>query len=158
MEELAVLVAMVAVFATIISATRSSIRNEAHHLVSVIQGILNELSDLSHSKASAPYQYEALCNLKCDLLESSLNLLVRRCSSRFFFDADVETFRVNFIALLSRLRDDAAVSDSSSVDGFDSVSELYRTNAYIKGMYALVNGYVGERFRPIFEKRECSSG
>lgn len=138
-------VAVTAIVATVGSTIRSSVRNEAHHLATVIQGILNEISGLTNERFESHSHYEAIGNLKCDLLESALQLLVRRCSTRIMFDANVGQFESDFIELLSDLRDEIACNDCS-----DEITSFYRVNANVKEMYSLLNNFIGERFRPVF--------
>lgn len=142
-------VAVIAVVATITSAIRSSVRNEAHHLATVIQGILNEISELTNGKFETFSNCEAVGNLKCDLLESALQLLVRRCATRILFDGNVKQFEADFIGHLSDLRNELASTNNS-----DPTRAFYRTNAKVKEMYTLLNSFIGERFRPLFESRD----
>ncbi|MGY2215728.1 hypothetical protein [Pseudomonas sp. SDO558_S425] len=166
MDMLALVVGVSAIVAAMILAVRSSVRNEAHHQVTVIQELLKEISEVTHvffldvSGSSSPKSilvanlagkalaYESRCSMKCDLLESSLVLLVRRCSRVWFFDADVEVFHSDFIELLGRLRDALSSGAYSNNVGVQSV---FTVDAHLVRLHIRVNDYIGERFRPIFE-------
>lgn len=168
MDFIALVVAVVAVVAAIVSATSSSVRNEAHHQVTLIQELLKEISEATHSffvdMAASPtgedeaskkivlkkkaLVYELSCSVKCDLLESSLQLLVRRCSRVWFFDAEVETFRSDGIALLGNLRD---VLSDCAYSNADNTTAMHKVDANLVRLHVLLNEYIGERFRPIFE-------
>ena len=169
MDGIALIVARVAIVTSIRSTISSSVRGEVHQQASLIQGLLAELSNLAHEhylwsmtsiegsdeqvaiiKAQKANAHEALCSMKCDLLESTLVLLVRRCARRFFFDADVEVFEVNYTRLIGNLRNELSGSCYAE-DGH--ITFLYRIDARLVGLYAGLNEYVGERFRPVFEVR-----
>ncbi|MDO8771975.1 MAG: hypothetical protein Q7K57_25370 [Burkholderiaceae bacterium] len=164
MELLALSVALVAIATSIISTLRASVRNEAQHQATLIQDLIKELSEASHRHClSAPLlqkgdpdllraatSHEALCNLKCDLLESTLQLFTRRCASYLFFDANSEIFQSEFVEVLGRLRNEASYAAHNNERASES---LYRINSILHNLYALVNEYIGERFRPIFERR-----
>jgi hypothetical protein len=167
MDFIALVVAVVAIVATIISATSSSVRNEAHHQVTLIQELLKEISEATHNffvdMAASPtieneaskgvflkkaLVYELSCSVKCDLLESSLQLLVRRCSRVCFFDAEVEKFRSDGIALLGNLRD---VLSDCAYSKVGNTTAMHKVDANLVRLHVLLNEYIGERFRPIFE-------
>lgn len=167
MDFIALVVAIVAIVAAIVSATSSSIRNEAHHQVSMIQELLKEISEATHlffvDMAASPTAvdkaskgialkkslvYELSCSVRCDLLESSMQLLVRRCSRVWFFDADVEIFRSDGVALLGNLRD--VLSDCAYSNAGDTAS-MHKVDANLIRLHVLLNEYIGERFRTIFE-------
>lgn len=168
MDLLALIVAVVAIIAAIFSATTSSVRNEAHHQVTLVQELLKEISQASHeffleasmntpesqvlkeSQAKKALAYELLCSVKCDLLESSLLLLVRRCSRILFFDADVETFKSDAVGLLGTLRDDLSIGAYSIGN---TMVAMHKIDADLVRLHILLNEYIGERFRPIFERR-----
>lgn len=170
MDLMALIVAVVAVVAAIASATTSSVRNESHHQVTLVQELLKEISEATHdffldmSEAPNPESkvqkdllakkalaYELLCSVKCDLLESSLLLLVRRCSRMWFFDADVEIFKSDAVALLSVLRDALSGAAYSS---HDTIIAMHKIDANLVKLHIRLNEYIGERFRPIFEQRQ----
>ncbi|WP_342307918.1 hypothetical protein WLF14_18880 [Pseudomonas fluorescens] len=170
METIALVVALFAIVASIKSTISSSVRDEVHQQASLIQDLLKDLSSLAHDyhlwtmtemagvdekkivvvRAQKANAHEALCSMKCDLLESTLGLLARRCSSRFFFDADAKLFKEGYIRLIGSLRDDLSTS-CYTVDGYIAI--LYRIDARLVRLYVDLNEYVGERFRPIFEAK-----
>lgn len=154
--DLALIVALIAIAVTIMSASASSTRNEAHHQATMIQDLLKDISESSHTyliessnhEAKSANAFEASSNTKCDLLESTFNLLIRRCSRYFLFDADIRKFEEEFIFLLGRLRNEI----SQAAYATDNQSP-HIINALITGLYTKLNDYIGERFRPIFERR-----
>lgn len=167
MDFIALVVAIVAIVAAIVSATSSSVRNEAHHQVTLIQELLKEISEATHiffvDMAASPMAedegsrgialkkalvYELSCSVKCDLLESSLQLLVRRCSRVWFFDAEVEEFRSDSVALLGDLRD---VLSDCAYSNAGNTAAMHKVDANLIRLHVCLNEYIGERFRPIFE-------
>jgi hypothetical protein len=171
MDFLALVVALAAVFAAIQSTISASVRDEAHNQVAAIQGFLKELSSLAtdHFKAVAQPKstwrspvreiksnqsdritFECLTSLKLDLIESSIELLMRRCKSYFFFDADAKIFHVDFIRDIGDLRDALSQFAYSK----PTAQDLYMLNAKLMHTYASLNVYIGERFRPVFETRD----
>jgi len=167
MDFLALLVAVVAIIAAIVSAIGSSVRNEAHHQATIIQELLKDISEITHDyflyvASSIVVQdkalkdahgkkaiiYESKCSMRCDLLESSLQLLVRRCSRVLLFDADVKVFRSDFVRLLGDLRDTLSVGAYSNDTTAQSVLAV---DARLVRLHMRLNTYIGERFRPVFE-------
>jgi hypothetical protein len=166
MDALAVVIAVIAIVAAIGSTAASSVRNEAHHQVTIIQDLLKEISEVTHSfflDASTvdvseemlgrkSLAFESVCSMKCDLLESTLSLLVRRCASMFFFDADVRAFNSDFVELLGKLRD---VLSRAAYAKSVGVQEMYAVDACLVRLHIRLNDYISERFRPVFESRRC---
>lgn len=166
MDLLALVVGVVAIIAAIVSAVTSSVRNEAHHQVTLIQELLKEISEVTHNffldVSTSPVledaqkvmlgkkalAYESICGMRCDLLESTLTLLVRRCSRVWFFDADIEAFNSDYIELLGKLRN---VLSSGAYANSGSVQAMYVIDASLVRLHIRLNEYIGERFRPIFE-------
>lgn len=159
----ALCVAVLAVFVSIRSAISSSKRNEAHHQVTIIQGLINELGELTHrymremhdgdsmptsTRNTISRSFEVLCSLKCDQLESTFVLLIRRCSSRLLFDANSKVFKVRFIRLVGNLRVQLSAMAEATVVEPD---QLYATHAALQNLYSELNSYIGERFRPVCE-------
>ncbi len=162
------LIAITAIAVTLLSAKSSSVRNEAHHQVSKIQEILKSLSDLENSHLDEYYSqlsgnagsqasasvFEAKCSVSCDLLESAVDLLRRRCSRYLLFDANSDIFHNDFINKLGDLRN--SMSAAAYVSGKEEMERKkanLKINAEIVKLYVDLNIYIGERFRPIFESR-----
>ncbi|MFJ3483243.1 hypothetical protein ACIPL1_07635 [Pseudomonas sp. NPDC090202] len=169
MDFLALIVSVTAIITAIMSTTSASVRNEAHHQTTLMQDYLKEISEATHSyfldiSSSSSVEeetvksalnkknmtYELMCSMRCDLLESAMLLLVRRCARMWFFDADVESFRADFVSLLGKLRD--ALSDGAYSEIGDTKSMIL-IDGYITKLHVRLNEYIGERFRPIFEPR-----
>ncbi|WP_047541919.1 hypothetical protein [Pseudomonas simiae] len=164
MDKFALLIAVIAVVATFVTARSSSIRNESHQQVNNIHTLLKEISDITHrhfegyvagaKKGSKSTQqrannYEAVCNMKLDLLESSLTLLVRRCTSYFLYDANSAEFLESYIDKIGAMRD--KISDNAYLHTFPN-SSMFSIDSSLARLYAELNQYIGDRFRPIFEK------
>lgn len=164
MDKVALVVAVIAIIATFLAANSSSIRNESHQQVNSIHTLLKEISDITHryfeGYAAAAQNsltidqrrantYEAVCNMKLDLLESSLMLLVRRCTSYFFYDANSAQFLESYIDKIGSMRD--KISEKAYMDTFPH-SSIFAIDSSLAGLYAELNQYIGDRFRPIFEK------
>jgi hypothetical protein len=165
MDKVALLVAVIAVVATFLAANSSSTRNESHQQVNNIHTLLKEISDITHryfdsyiagtqngsdivqQKAN---NYEAVCNMKLNLLESSLTLLVRRCTSYFFYDANSAEFLEGYIDKIGTIRD--KISEHAYLNTSPNTS-VFTVDASLALLYAELNQYIGDRFRPIFEKR-----
>lgn len=158
-------VAVVAVIATFLAASSSSTRNESHQQVNNIHTLLKEISDITHryfetyiSKTQhgsdmvqqRANNYEAVCNMKLDLLESSLTLLVRRCTCYFSYDADSAEFLEGYIDKIGAIRD--KISEHAYIVTTPNNS-IFIVDASLARLYADLNQYIGDRFRPIFEKR-----
>ncbi|MCM8559771.1 hypothetical protein ACLE2W_06480 [Pseudomonas shahriarae] len=168
MDLLALIVGVAAIVAAIFSAVGSSVRNEAHHQATVIQDLIKDISEITHNyfftvtgEASTQKNcgdkvadtrkamiYESKCSMRCDLLESALQLLVRRCSRSLLFDADVEVFRSDFVGLLGSLRDTLSVGAYSSEN---TVQSILVVDAGLVRLHMRLNDYISERFRPVFE-------
>ncbi|WOB60584.1 MULTISPECIES: hypothetical protein [Pseudomonas] len=166
MDQLALIIAVIAIVATFASATSTSVRNEAHQQANNIQSILKELSEITHrqfenylfleqenttidhTKANI---YEATFNMKLDLLESNLELLVRRCSSMFFYDAESPEFYDQYIGMISDLRNQISILAYTTKDSRRSILVI---DGKLTVLYSALNRYIGNRFRPIFEKRD----
>jgi hypothetical protein len=165
MDKVALLVAVIAVVATFLAATSSSTRNESHQQVNNIHTLLKEISDITHryfesyitDAQNVPdivqqraNNYEAVCNMKLNLLESSLTLLVRRCTSYFFYDANSAEFLEGYIDKIGAIRD--KISELAYLNTSPNTS-IFTVDASLARLYAELNQYIGDRFRPIFEKR-----
>lgn len=165
MDKVALLVAVIAVVATFLAASSSSMRNESHQQVNNIHTLLKEISDITHryfetyiagaQNGSDIVQqrannYEAVCNMKLNLLESSLTLLVRRCTSYFFYDANSAEFLEGYIDKIGAMRD--KISEHAYLTTTPN-SSIFTVDASLARLYAELNQYIGDRFRPIFEKR-----
>jgi len=165
MDKIALIVAIIAIVATFISATVASVRNEAHQQATNIQAILKDLSEITHrhfeiylaedpSTIKATHLraniYEATFNMKLDLLESTLTLLVRRCSSMFLYDADSPEFYDRYVQMISEFRNQ--ISDIAYSED-ESRRNIYIVDGKLSLLYSELNRYIGNRFRPIFEKR-----
>lgn len=164
MDKIALAVAVFAIIATFVAANASSTRNEAHQQTAVIQSLLAELSSLTHKyfetrvisyptvdniKNEKASFYESVCNMKCDLLESTLNLLVRRCTSMLFYDANAREFKEQFVDTLGDLRN--IISIRARHD--DNNQSTYIIDVKLIQLYTSLNEFVGNRFRPVLEKR-----
>lgn len=168
-------IALSAIIVTIFSARSANVRGEAHHQISKMQGVLDSLtamkndylcgsislsllndssdsSDRSDSRLvrRQGMAFEANCSAKCDLLESALDLMVRRCARSLLFDADVIVFRDNFKDHLGLLRNEIS---NAAYSLKNPQSDNMRINARITKLYTMLDCYIGERFRPIFESR-----
>lgn len=165
MDKFALLVAVIAIVATFLAARSSSIRNESHQQVNNIHALLKEISDITHrhfegyaidaqNDVGAVQQrannYEAVCNMKLNLLESSLTLLVRRCTSYFFYDANSAEFLESYIDKIGAMRD--KISENAYLNTYPNNS-MFSVDSSLARLYAELNQYIGDRFRPIFEKR-----
>jgi hypothetical protein len=165
MDKVALLVAVIAVVATFLAASSSSMRNESHQQVNNIHTLLKEISDITHRYFDTyiasvqgdsdvvqqrANNYEAVCNMKLNLLESSLTLLVRRCTSYFFYDANSAEFLEDCIDKIGAIRD--KISEHAYLNATPSNS-IFTVDASLARFYAELNQYIGDRFRPIFEKR-----
>ncbi|WJD61541.1 hypothetical protein [Pseudomonas kurunegalensis] len=164
MDKVALLVAVIAIIATFLAAKSSSVRNESHQQVNNIHALLKEISDITHryfegyvvtaqdtldiDKRRAN-TYEAVCNMKLDLLESSLTLLVRRCTSYFFYDANSAEFLESYIDKIGAMRD--KISEKAYLETFPH-SSIFSIDSSLTRLYADLNQYIGDRFRPVFEK------
>lgn len=163
MEKIALVIALIAIIATFAAARAASVRNEAHQQVGNIQALLKDISDITHryfseineksisllnSKNQRANTYEALCNMKLDLLESSLSLLVRRCTSVLFFDANSPDFHESTIQLIGNLRDSISKHTYTIQSPYFSA---YTIDAALTNIYSELNDYIGSRFRPILE-------
>ncbi|WP_070886796.1 hypothetical protein [Pseudomonas argentinensis] len=166
MDKLALIIAVIAIVATFASATSASVRNEAHQQANNIQSILKELSEITHrqfesylmlEQDNATFEhakaniYEATFNMKLDLLESTLSLLVRRCSSMFFYDADSPEFYDQYIEMISDLRNQISNFAYTTEDSRRSILVI---DGKLTTLYSALNHYIGNRFRPIFEKMD----
>lgn len=169
MDLLALIVGVVAIIAAIVSAIVSSVRNEAHHQATLIQELIKDISEITHhyfldvsavtsegEEAADAFSgkkaiaYESKCSMRCDLLESTLQLLVRRCSRYFLFDADVNLFRSEFVELLGKLRD---VLSAGAYSSSSAVQSMLAVDACLVRLHMSLNDYIGERFRSVFESR-----
>lgn len=158
-DTIALIVAIAAIITAIYSTIAASIRDEAHNQISVIQEILKELSTLAadhlnSTTTATPLSpqcqtLELMSSLKIDLIESSFSLLMRRCRRYFLFDANATAFTEKFTRDIADLR----TSFSSLAYEQCTATDIYRINAKLNSAYAALNGYIGERFRPVFEIR-----
>ncbi|MFF7063581.1 hypothetical protein [Pseudomonas sp. NPDC008258] len=166
MDKLALVIAVIAIVATFASATSASVRNEAHQQANNIQSILKELSEITHRQFESYLSlgqedatiehakaniYEATFNMKLDLLESTLELLVRRCSRMFFYDAESPEFHDQYIEMISDLRNQISTFAYMTKDSRRSILVI---DGKLTALYSELNRYIGNRFRPIFEKRD----
>lgn len=164
MDKFALLIAVVAVIATFVTARSSSIRNESHQQVNNIHTLLKEISDITHRHFEGyvastnndlktvqrrANNYEAVCNMKLNLLESSLTLLVRRCTSFFLYDANSAEFLETYIDKIGAMRD--KISENAYLNTYPNDS-MFSIDSSLARLYAELNQYIGDRFRPIFEK------